>query len=127
MKMRRRQSGMSLLGILAIAVMVGFFVMCGLRLAPSYFEYLTVRDIVTKVATEYGAEQKTARELRRAIETNLNTNQVYGIEPKDIEIFRKEGKTFIDANYEARIPIFGRIDAIMSFDDLKFEVGRPAP
>lgn len=127
MKMRRHQSGMSLLGMLAIAVMVGFFVMCGLRLAPSYFEYLTVKDIVTKVATEYGAEQKTARELRRTIENNLNTNQVYGIEPKDIEIFRKEGKTFIDANYESRIPVFGRIDAIMTFDDLKFEVGRPAP
>ena len=127
MKTRHRQSGMSLLGMLAIAVMVGFFVMCGLRLAPSYFEYLTVKDIVTKVATEYGAEQKTARELRRALETNLNTNQIYGIEPKDIEIFRKEGKTFIDANYEARIPVVGRIDAIMTFDDLKFEVGRPAP
>ena len=127
MKTRRHQSGMSLFGMLAIAVMVGFFVMCGLRLAPSYFEYLTVRDIVTNVATEYGAEKKTARELRRTIENNLNTNQVYGIEPKDIKIFRKEGKTIIDANYEARIAVFGRIDAIMTFDDLEFEVGRPAP
>lgn len=125
MKSRRRQSGMSMLGMLVIACMVGFFVMCGLRLAPSYFEYLTVRDLITRVATEYGAEAKTARELHRTIATNLNTNQILGISPKDIEIYRKEGKTYIDANYEARIDVVGRIDAIMSFDDLKFEVGKP--
>lgn len=125
MKTRRRQSGMSLLGMLAIAVMVGFFAMCGLRMAPSYFEYLTVKDLITKVATEYGAEGKTARELHRMIATNLNTNQIYGINSKDIEIYRKEGKMFIDANYEARINVVGRIDAVMSFDDLKFEVGKP--
>ena len=125
MKSSRRQSGMSMLGMLVIACMVGFFVMCGLRLAPSYFEYLTVRDLITRVATEYGAEAKTARELHRTIATNLNTNQILGISPKDIEIYRKEGKTYIDANYEARIDVVGRIDAIMSFDDLKFEVGKP--
>lgn len=126
MKTRRRQSGMSMLGMLAIAVMVGFFAMCGLRIAPSYFEYLTVKDLITKVATEHGAETKTARELRRSISTNLNTNQVYGMSAKDVEIYRKEGKMFIDANYEARIHVMGRIDAVMSFDDLKFEVGKPA-
>ena len=125
MKTRRRQSGMSMLGMLAIAVMVGFFAMCGLRIAPSYFEYLTVKDLITKVATENGAEAKTARELRRSIATNLNTNQIYGISAKDVEIYRKEGKMFIDANYEARIHVMGRIDAVMSFDDLKFEVGQP--
>lgn len=125
MKTRRSQSGMSMLGMLAIAVMVGFFVMCGLRMAPSYIEYMTVKDLIIKVATEYGAEAKTARELRRTIETNLNTNQIYGVKSKDIEIYKKEGRTFIDANYEARINVAGRIDAVISFDDLKFEVGKP--
>lgn len=127
MSIRHRQSGMSIVGILAIAIMVGFFVMCALRLAPSYFEYLTVKEVVTKVAGEYEADKKTIRELRRSMENLLNTNQVYGVKSKDIEIYRKNGKTFIDANYEARIHVMGRIDAVMNFDDLKLEVGQPAP
>src|SRR5690606_26674550 len=53
MKLRQQQSGMSLLGMLAIAIMVGFFVMCGLKMGPSYFEYLTIRDVVTRVAAEH--------------------------------------------------------------------------
>ena len=127
MNTRQRQSGMSILGMLIIGIMVGFFVMCGLRLAPSYFEYLTVKDVITAVATEHDADKKSIRELRRKMEALLNTNQVYDVNPRDIEIYRKDGKTFIDANYEARIPVAGRIDAVMRFDDLKLQVGQPAP
>ena len=127
MRTQRYQSGMSILGILTIAIMVGFFVTCGLMMAPSYFEYFSVKDVVTKTATEPGAGEKSIRQLRRRLDTLLNTNQVYGVDPKDIEIFRDKGKTYIDANYESRVGIVGRIDAVIRFDDLKFEVGKPAP
>ncbi len=127
MKTRHRQSGMSILGMLFIAIMVGFFIMCGLRLAPSYFEYMTIKEAVTKTATEYDADKKTIRQLRTRITNLFITNQVYGINPDDIKIYRKEGKTFIDGNYEARIHVVGRIDAIMNFDDLLLQVGPPAP
>jgi hypothetical protein len=127
MKLRHRQSGMSILGMLAIGIMVGFFVMVGLRMAPSYFEYLTIKDAVTKTATEYDADKKTIRQLRTRVTNLFITNQVYDYNPDDVKIYRKEGKTYIDANYEARIHVVGRIDAVLNFDDLKLEVGKPAP
>ena len=43
MNTRQRQSGMSIPGILVIMIMVGFFVMCAIRMAPPYFEYLSVK------------------------------------------------------------------------------------
>lgn len=54
----------------------------------------------------------------------FNTNQIYDLKPKDVEVFRKDGRTFIDARYEARVPIMGNVDAIMNFDDLEIETGR---
>ncbi len=127
MKMRHRQSGMSILGMLFIGIMMGFFVMVGLRMAPSYFEYLTIKDAVTKTATEFDADKKTIRQLRTRVTNLFITNQVYDYNPDDVKIYRKDGKTYIDANYEARIHVVGRIDAVMNFDDLKLEVGQPAP
>ena len=126
MKTRHRQSGMSILGMLFIAIMVGFFIMCGLRMAPSYFEYMTIKEAVTKTATEYDADKKSIRQLRMRLTNLFITNQVYGINPDDIKIYRKDGKTFIDGNYESRIHVVGRIDAIMNFDDLLLQVGPPA-
>jgi hypothetical protein len=70
--------------------------------------------------------ESTAR-IRRAIETRFNTNQIYELDPREVEIYRRKGKTYVDATYEVRLPIFGRIDAVLKFDDLIFELGVPDP
>ncbi|GAB3308759.1 DUF4845 domain-containing protein [Haliea atlantica] len=123
MQMRQRQGGMSLPGMLTIAVMVGFFVMAGIRMAPSYFEYMAVRDVVERVAQEHDPATETIADIRRRISNLFNTNQIYGLKPGDIEIYREDGQTWIDARYEARIPLVANIDAVISFDDLLVEAG----
>lgn len=123
MQMRQRQGGMSLPGMLAIAVMVGFFVMAGIRMAPSYFEYMAVRDVVERVAQEHDPATESIADIRRRISNLFNTNQIYGLKPGDIEIYREDGQTWIDARYEARIPLVANIDAVINFDDLLVEAG----
>ena len=123
MKMRQRQAGMSIPGMLAIGIMVGFFVMCGIRMTPVYLEYLTVKRIMTQIAEEFKKEEDTISDIRRKIASMLNTNQVYLLQPREVEVFRKDGKIMIDSNYEARLPVMGRISAIMTFDDLVFVAG----
>jgi hypothetical protein len=126
MKMRHRQSGMSVLGMLVIAIMLGFFAMCAMRMTPPYMEYLTVKKIVSETATEEtDGAVRTIPDIRRRIGNLFNTNQIYALSPRDIKVYRKEGITYIDASYEVRTPVFGRIDSIMNFDDLKYVVGEP--
>jgi len=124
--MRNRQSGMSVIGMLVIGIMVGFFAMCGLKITPPYLEYLTVKKIVSGTASEFEAETVTIPELRRKIANLFNTNQVYALSPRDVKVYRKKGKTYIDAGYEFRTPIVWRIDAIVKFNDLKYTVGEAA-
>ncbi len=127
MNTRQRQFGMSIPGILVIMIMVGFFAMCGLRMSAPYFEYLSVKKIISDISAGHDADKKSIRQIRRKIGDIFNTNQIYELDYKDVEVFRKNGKTYIDANYEVRVPIMGRIDAIMSFDDLIFQIGNPEP
>ncbi len=121
MTRRQRQRGMSIPGMLIIAIMVGFYIMCTIRLAPLYFDYLTIRDVVQKVADE-AEPGATTGEMRRHIANLFNTNQIKVIKATDVQIIRKEGRTILDAGYEARVPIIGRIDAIMNFNDLQVEL-----
>lgn len=118
-----KQRGMSIPGMLAVAAMVGFFAMCIIRMAPHYFEYLSIREIVESVAADYKREENTIADIRRRIDTMFNTNQIYDLKPKDVEVFHKDGRTWIDARYEARVPLMGNISAVMSFDDLEIEAG----
>jgi cell division protein FtsL len=127
MKMRSKQQGMSILGILVILIMVGFFVMCAIKMFPGYFEYLSVREVIRKAASDYDPQSENLRDIRRKVDNLFNTNQIYDINSQDVEIYRKDGKTYIDANYEMRVPIMGRIDAVMRFDDLLLVAGRKIP
>lgn len=127
MKTRQRQAGMSILGMLVIAMMVGFFVMCAIRMSPPFFEYLSVRKIVESIASEHGADKFSVSDIRRRISNQFNTNQIYELKPKEVEVYRRDGKTYIDANYEVRIPIMGRIDAVLKFDDLTYVTGSNIP
>jgi uncharacterized protein YeeX (DUF496 family) len=123
MGMRQRQAGMSIPSILIIVIMVGFFVMCAIRMTPVYLEYLTVKRVMTQIAEEYKPEENSISDIRRKVSTMLNTNQVYLLQPREVEVFRKNGKIMIDSNYEARVPVMGIIDAVMTFDDLVFVAG----
>ncbi len=123
MNSRRKQRGASLLTTSLFVVMLGFFVLCAVRMFPVYFEYLSIRSIVEKLADEYEPGSTTIAELRNNLASRFNTNQIYALKPRDVEIFRKEGKTHIDASYEVRLPLFWRIDAVMKFDDLVFVAG----
>ena len=122
MKLLHRQTGMSLPGLLSIAVMVGFFILCLIKLGPQYMEYLSVKKVVTTVATEKASEDVAIRDIRRRIADLFNTNQIRGLKSKEVKIYRKNGRMYIDANYESRVNIVGSIDAVWRFEDLKILV-----
>jgi hypothetical protein len=127
MNVRQRQSGMSIPGIAIIMVMVGFFLMCAIRMSPPYFEFLSVKGIISRLVVEPEMEAETTSRIRRTIATRFNTNQIYELDPREVEVYRRKGKTYIDAGYEVRLPIFWRIDAVLKFDDLLFEMGVADP
>jgi hypothetical protein len=124
---RRRQSGMSILGILCVMLMLGFFAMCIIRMTPPFLEYLSVKDIIARIAMEPDTVNESNSDIRRKIANVFNTNQIYKLDPNEVEIYTKSGKTYIDANYEVRLPVMWRIDSVMKFDDLLYEVGNPTP
>jgi hypothetical protein len=107
--------------------MLGFFAMCVIRMAPPYFESLSVKDIIARIATEPETVGKTSSDIRRKIDFVFNTNQIYELSWKDVKVFDRKGKKYIDANYEVRIPIMWKIDAVLKFNDLLYQVGDPKP
>ncbi|WP_165954370.1 DUF4845 domain-containing protein [Seongchinamella unica] len=125
MRTLKRQQGMSIPGMLIIAIMAGFYIMCIVKIVPHYFEYLSVKDIITQVANEHEPGTTTVGQVRRRIDNLFNTNQIYALKIGDVEIYREKGNTYIDASYEARVPIAGRLDAVLKFDDLLFVAGKP--
>jgi hypothetical protein len=102
-------------------LLLGALLVMVLRVVPSYMEYLTIRDLITRAAEEYDPRSETVTDLRVRLAKLLNTNQIYDTSIDDIEVYRERGAIVIDANYEKRFPLFWILDGVMKFEDLIVE------
>ena len=118
---KRRNAGFNLWAITTNLAFFGLLLIAVLRVAPDYFEYLTVKDIVTRAVIEQPVSGETVPQLRSRLATLLETNQVRGIEIDDITIYSERGVILVDARYETRFPLFWILDGVMQFDDLVIE------
>lgn len=120
----RRPQGMRGFNIWALSInllLLGAILVVTLRVAPSYLEYLTVRDLITRAAQEHDPRSETLTDLKLRLAKLLNTNQVTDTTLGDIDIYRERGVIVIDANYEKRFPLFWILDGVMKFEDLVVE------
>lgn len=124
MKTAKYQAGISMPGIAAIAIMIGFFVMAALAMAPSYMEHATVRKVIERVVESPEARKDSTAALRKRISRGFDTNRISALKASDVVLSRKDGKIIINANYESRVHIMFNIDAVMVFDDLEYTVDR---
>ena len=119
-----RRAGVQGFNVWAVSLnllLLGALLVMALRVAPSYMEYLTIKDLITRAADEYDPRSETVTDLRVRLAKLLNTNQIYDTSIDDIEVYRERGAIVIDANYEKRFPLFWILDGVMKFEDLIVE------
>jgi type II secretory pathway pseudopilin PulG len=121
MNKMKKQSGVSIIGVLVIVALFSFFLTVMLRLVPSYLEGRSVRDMIQSVVDASTAAE-SLREINKKIQTTMTTNQVDAINPRDVKVYRDKGTIMIDARYEKRTKLFEGIDAVLMFDDLVFTI-----
>ena len=119
-----RRAGVQGFNVWAVSLnllLLGALLVMALRVVPSYMEYLTIKDLITRAAEEYDPRSETVIDLRVRLAKLLNTNQIYDTSIDDIEVYRERGAIVIDANYEKRFPLFWILDGVMKFEDLIVE------
>ena len=116
-----RAQGFNLWAVSINLLLLGALLVMALRIVPSYMEYLTIKDLITRAAAEHDSRSETVTDLRVRLAKLLNTNQIYDTSIDDIEVYRERGAIVIDANYEKRFPLFWILDGVMKFEDLIVE------
>lgn len=113
MKLRHAQQGMSLIGMMVVAVVAGFFILLGLKLVPTYLEYFSVLSVLESVKNE-GASN--AIEARQKIQRRFDVNDVNTVTMKDIRINDRGSFIDIKVKYEVRKQLLGNVDLVITFD-----------
>ncbi len=112
--MKRKQQGITFLGLLILVAFVGLFVYAGIRLTPAYLEYMTVNKAINDVATENAGQNERA--IRIALQKRFDIEDVKSLDWRDIEITRDGDVYVINAQYDVTAPFVANVQFLVSFE-----------
>ncbi len=124
MQTLRAQRGMSIWLWLFVLAVLGYTIMMGVRLAPWYFEALSVKKIVEDVAHEYRGKDVSKRQLWSTIAKRLDINQIDGVSRENFKVERKGRDKLLVIQYDIQQQLIGNLDALMHF---RFEAPLSVP
>ena len=62
--MKRKQSGLTLIGFVIVLAVAGLFIYVGMKLVPMYTEYYSVKKALTSLANEDGIANRSAPNIK---------------------------------------------------------------
>ena len=113
-RQRSPQRGISLIGLLFWASILGMLALVVMRVVPTISEYSSIKRAVEKVAREGGSNPQ---EIRDAYEKQRNIE--FGIEAvsgQDLEITKVNDKVTVSFAYSKEIPLMGPVYLVIKYD-----------
>lgn len=111
-----KQQGMTLIGMVVVALIGGIFVLAAIRLVPVYLEYMKVESAFTAMKTDLDGSNAGPAQIRKSLERRFDIDDVESVRPKDVEIERTPNGYMVQAAYEGRAPFLGNIYFVVVFD-----------
>jgi len=97
------QRGVSLIGLMLWAIIIGFIGYVAVRVLPTINEYLTIQRAVNKIAAE---SPTTVPEVRKAFERQKEIEySISSITAKDLEITKENERLVIRFAYDKEVPL----------------------
>lgn len=110
----RSQRGITLLGLLLWAIIVGFIALVAMRVLPTLNEFFTIQKAVNKVALEGGS---TVPEIRAAFEKQRDIEySIQSITAKDLDITKENDRVVIRFAYNKEIELMAPVFLLIKYE-----------
>ncbi len=110
----RQQHGITLLGLLFWAIIVGFIALLGMRVLPTLNEFFTIQKAVNKVALDGGS---TVPEIRAAFEKQKDIEySIQSITSKDLDITKENDRIVVRFAYNKEIELMAPVFLLIKYE-----------
>ena len=107
------QRGITLLGLLLWAIVIGFVALLSMRVLPTMNEYFTIQKAVNKIA---GEGLSTVPEIRAAFEKQKEIEySIQSVAGKDLDITKENDKIVIAFAYDKEVEIMSPVYLLIKY------------
>jgi len=109
-----RQRGITLMGLLLWAIIIGFLALLALRVFPTVNEYLTIQKAINKIAAE---GLSTVPEIRAAFEKQKEVEySISSISGKDLQVTKENDQIVIRYAYDKEVEIMSPVFLLIKYE-----------
>jgi len=107
------QRGITLIGLLSWAIVVGFAGYLAVRIVPTVTEFYTIQSVVNRLAAGSGA---TVADIRKGYERQKDIDAtISSVNASDLDITKENDKVVIRFAYEKEITLFGPVSLLIKY------------
>ena len=117
MRLKRRQTGMTTLGLTILVAFVGLIAFAGIRLTPIYLNYMKVASVISGVQKEFDGVNATRTAIRSSISRRFDIEMISEITSKDVTVTKVDGGHEVAATYSHKSPFIANVSFIVDFDN----------
>jgi Domain of unknown function (DUF4845) len=114
--MRRRQQGMTFIGLLCILAMAGVIVYAVIRLFPVYMTYMAVARAMDSTATELKSDNPDPVAMRSALGKHWEIEDIEAVDYRDIEIVKGDDGVQMHVAYDQAVPYIANVSLSVHFE-----------
>jgi hypothetical protein len=120
------QQGYTLISLIFILGIFGFFVMLGMKIGPIYLDHSKVKSALAAVKEATDIQQKSEEEIRSTLSKRFDMNYVSHVKADDkhaIKIRKVGNYLKVETDYEVVEKIAGNLSVLVVFNDV-IEIGK---
>jgi Tfp pilus assembly protein PilE len=110
MQLKKKQRGMTFVGLIITAILIVVAGMVTIQVVPTYIEFLTI-----KKAVERSAAGTTVAEIRQIFDKARIIDNITAIGAKDLNIGKVGGRVVVSFAYEKDIHLAGPAFLVMRY------------
>ena len=118
MRSLTRQNGLTLISMVIVLAVVGFFAYAAMKLIPAYTEYFGVVKSMKAVAEKPNATELPLEEIRRDLQLNYSVQYVDEgtVPPNGVKLETQGGVRRLHIFYDKVIPFMYNVSLLVHFD-----------
>lgn len=111
--MRNSQLGVSLGGLMVVLFILIILGLLGLKVAPPYMEFASIKKAVISVAQE--RQGASVADIRKAFDSRAAIDDFTSVKGSDLEVTKEGGQIVISAAYRKEVPLFWNVGIYWDF------------
>ena len=108
----KRQSGISLIGLILVLAALGFVALLGMKVVPTYMEYRAIQNAIVSAKQ---AGNGNVAEIQKAFDNAATAGYISSITGRDLIIDKSSGELEISFAYEKKIPLVGFASLLLEY------------